>query len=163
MKNEKVRFPFTFSISHSRRAGFTLLELVVVIFILSMLFAVSLPSFVGIGESRLRSEAKRLASILRYLNDSAITTKENLSFTADLKDKALRYTGPDGEKSERFDHLSGIELQSRGLLSEGEVTVFFGPTGAGESFRFHLRDNEQGLTVSLNAMSGRVKIVQDSE
>lgn len=138
--------------------GFTLLELLIAVFILSLVLALSLPSFTVIGEGRVKSDAKKLASVLRYLNDSAITTKESLFLRADLKSKAIHFNGPDGEKSERFESISGLELQTKGMVSEGEVTVFFGPAGAMESFQFHLRDGTESSVVALNALSGKVRI-----
>lgn len=138
--------------------GFTLLELIVVIFIVSLILAVSLPSFNGMGESRTRSEAKRLASLVRYLNDSALSRKETLHMKITFDDKAIRYAGPDGEKSEKFDSLSGIELQSSGMVSEGEIIFFFSPLGATESFTAYLRDSGSDMTVGFNGMNGRVNI-----
>jgi len=143
--------------------GFTLLELVVVIFVLSLVLALSLPSFTGIGESKIQSDAKRLASILRYLNDSAISTKESLYLKINFQDKTIHYNGPDGEKTETFDALSDIELQSKGTVSEGEATVLFGPSGASESLQLHLRSEKQDLTIALNALSGRVKITKNEQ
>jgi prepilin-type N-terminal cleavage/methylation domain-containing protein len=144
------------------KKGFTLLELIVVIFILSLVLAVSLPSLSGIGESKVKSDAKRLGSIVRYLSDSAITTKNTLQVTITFAEKVVRYVGPDGEKAERFDALSGIELQSMGMVSEGEVTVFFSPLGASESFILHLTDDKSDMSVAFNGMSGRVKIAKST-
>ncbi|HWR58633.1 MAG TPA: prepilin-type N-terminal cleavage/methylation domain-containing protein [Thermodesulfovibrionales bacterium] len=138
--------------------GFTLLELMVVIFVISVVLTIVLPSFTSIGESRITSEAKRLGSIIRYLNDSAISTKETLQMKINLGDKVVSYSGPDGDKSERFDDISTVELQSKGGVSEGEVTVFFGPMGARESFTINLKRGDSDMGISLNSASGRVKI-----
>lgn len=159
----KQPYPVTHYSLPTADSGFTLLELIVVIFIISLILAVSLPSFTGIGESRLKSDAKKAASILRYLNDTAITTKESLEMKVHLKDKTVYYKGPEGEKKERLENLSGISLQSKGLVSEGEATVFFNPSGAAENIQFHLRDGKSGTTVELSASSGRVRITDDSE
>lgn len=143
--------------------GFTLFELIVVIFIVSLVLAISLPSFTGIGESKIKSDAKRVASIIRYLNDSAISEKDTLHMKFNFKDRSLAYNGPEGEKTEDFNSLSGIELQSGGMVSEGEVIVFFGPAGASESFIVHLGDDASRVTVALNNMSGKVKIAASNE
>jgi general secretion pathway protein H len=145
------------------RGGFTLLELMVVIFIVSIVLALVLPSFTSIGESRIISEAKRLGSIVRYLNDSAISTKESLQMKINLGDKTVEYSGPDGERSERFGSISSVELQSKGTIKEGEVIIFFGPVGGMENFNINLRDEKSGMTISFNSMSGRVKIAASNE
>lgn len=144
-------------------AGFTFLELIIVIFIVSLVLALSLPSFTGMGESRIKSDSKRIASIIRYLNDSAISAKDTLQMKFNFKDRSLNYTGPEGEKSESFDSLSGVELQSRGMVSEGEVIIFFSPMGALENFTVHLRDDGSTMAVALNSVNGRVKIIQNEE
>lgn len=138
--------------------GFTLLELMVVIFIISMMLAVSIPSFTGIGSSRVKSDAERIASIIRYLNDSAISEKEMFSMKIDFNRKLLIYKGPDGDRTEGFKDISGVELPSKGMVSQGEVVVFFGPSGASENINLYIRDDKNSLTVSFNSLSGRVKI-----
>ncbi len=146
------------SITGICRNGFTLLELIIVIFIISLVLAVSFPSFTVRRDGTLKSEAGHIASILRYLNDSAIFTKETYDLNINFKDRVLRYKGPEGEKTERIENLSGITLQSRGKVSDGEVTVFFGPAGTGESFTIHLTGVESSLKIVFNALSGRVKV-----
>ena len=81
-------------------AGFTLLELLVVIFIVSLLLAVTFPSFTFQTDESLKSEAGRVASILRYLNDDTISTKEASALKIIFAEKTLHYKGPDGEKKE---------------------------------------------------------------
>lgn len=159
----KQPYPVTHYSLPAADSGFTLLELIVVIFIISIILAVSLPSFTGIGESKLKSDSKKAASILRYLNDTAITTKESLEMKVRLKDKTIYYKGPDGEKKEKLENLTGISLQSKGLVSEGELTVFFNTAGAAENIQVHLSDGKSNTTVELNPSSGRVRIKDDSE
>lgn len=144
-------------------SGFTLLELIVVIFIISMILAVSLPSFTGRGDSSLRSDSKRVASILRYLNDTAITTKDSIEMKVNLNDKTIYYKGPEGEKKEKLESLSGISLQSKGLVSEGEMIVFFNLSGAPENINIHMKDGKSSTIVALNSSSGRVRITDDRE
>ncbi len=151
---------FTFRI---RRGGYTLLELVVVVFIISLLAAVIFPSFSWVGESKLKSEAKKAASLLRYLNDSAISRKETYSLRFDIREGMLSWKGPDGEKKEMMRSLAGVRLSSKGTLKDGEVTLFFGPLGVAENTDILLEDKEEGLDVALNATSGRVTITPKTE
>ena len=141
--------------------AFTLLELVVIIFILSLVVAISFPSFSLQRDGKLKSEAGHIASILRYLNDSAISAKEIYALNINFKDKTLSYKGPDGEKVERIDNLSRITVQSKGDVSDGEVTVILSPVGAGENFSIHLTGVELSIAVIFNALSGRVKVLTD--
>jgi len=143
--------------------GFSILELVVALFILSLGLAVVFPSFSIQKDAKLKSEAGRVASILRYLNDSAVSTKETFEMNLNFNKKTVHYRGPEGEKEEKIDTLSEITLQSRGKRSDGEVSVLFGPTGAGENLTITLTGLKSSLVIVFNALSGRVKVVEREE
>jgi prepilin-type N-terminal cleavage/methylation domain-containing protein len=139
-------------------SGFTLLELIIVMFIISMMLAVTFPSFSALQAHKIKADAGRVASLLRCLNDSAISTKESRVMQVNIKQGTLHIRGPEGEKTEKIETLSGITLHSKGRISDGEVPLSFSPTGAGEHFTIHLIDKEASMDVSFNALSGRVKV-----
>lgn len=143
--------------------GFTFLELIVVLFILSLFSVLVFPKFYSLGETSIAAEAKKTASILRYLNDDAVYTKHVYPLKIGIGEGSLSWTGPDGERSERIASLRGVNLESKGELREGEVTVFFGPSGVQESIEIILRHKDEALRVALNPVSGRVKIYADTE
>lgn len=143
----------------SGNAGFTLLELAVVVFIISMIAMLVFPAFFGTGNA-IKAEARKTASLLRYLNDNAIATKNIYPLKFSLPDGVLSWQGPDGVKTERLKSLASLTLTSKGNIREGEVTVFFGPLGIGENLAVHLRDEDKDMTVSLSSVSGRVKITE---
>jgi prepilin-type N-terminal cleavage/methylation domain-containing protein len=147
----------------SSKLGFTLLELVVVLFVISLVTALVLPSFIGFGETRLKSEAREMASILRYMNDSAISRKETFSMRFDLNEGRVYWKGPDGDRSGRFADMTGITTQSTGKVSEGEITLFFEPLGIQENLSVHMGSDDKEMEITLNHLSGRVKIVSKSE
>ncbi len=140
--------------------GFTLLELLVVLFILSMSVSLSLPALMRLGENKVESESKRLASTLRYLSDNAISTKETFVLKINIREKTLTYRNLIKEKSVIFENLTGIELQSKGLVSSGEVLIFFGHSGPSEAAIFYLGKERKRTRVLLNPLSGTVKITQ---
>ena len=140
------------------KPGFTLLEIVVVLFIASLVMAIVLPSFAGFGESKLRSEAREMASILRYLNESAVSRKETFLIRFDLNKNMVNWQGPDGEKAKKFDDMTGVATQSKGMVSKGELIVFFEPFGIQENLSIHMSRGKKDMTISLNHLSGKVKI-----
>jgi general secretion pathway protein H len=156
MKDESVHSPKEYHPPVSD--GFTLIELVVVLFIISLTAAIVFPSFYNLGERRIASDANKIASLLRYLNDTAIYAKETYSLKFDLKEGTISWKGPDGEKHEEIKSLSRLYLPSKGQINEGEVTIFFGPLGAAENIEVHLKDKEKDMTVSFSPISGRAKI-----
>jgi prepilin-type N-terminal cleavage/methylation domain-containing protein len=144
-----------------KKAAFTLLELIVVIFIVSAVVAVVIPAISGLGEDAIKKDARKIVSILMLLNDTATATKETQRFNVDFRDKTVTYKTEDAEKKEKIESLAAIKTASGGLLSAGDVTVFFGALGANEAFKIFLSDGKTNLSVTLNPMSGRIKI--DSE
>ncbi|MFN3396326.1 MAG: Tfp pilus assembly protein FimT/FimU [Thermodesulfovibrionales bacterium] len=169
VERERMRILRTGIYNRATR-GFTLLELLVVIFVVSLFLAISAPSFTGLESNEIRSEAKKIASILRYLNDSAMAKKEERYLIVNLQDNSVTYSAEDGEKRERLEYLRAIYLGTRGEINSGEVKVIFTPLGAGEFMRFYLgmglglgtitdkTGDSQTFVVELNPLSGRVKI-----
>ncbi|MGC2064392.1 MAG: prepilin-type N-terminal cleavage/methylation domain-containing protein, partial [Thermodesulfovibrionales bacterium] len=145
----------------SRRSGFTLLEIVLVVFIISLFAAMALPSFSNVGSGGLKNEAKKLASLLRYLNDSSIYTKKSFQLNFDFREKRVSWNGPEGEKSQELGKITAVTLASKGVLREGQVIIFFGPLGLGENIEITLNKGEHEARVSMNSLSGRVKITSN--
>ena len=161
-KAEKERMPISTTGIYSNR-GFTLIELVVVLFIVSLIAAVVLPSFAGFGESELKSEAGEMASILRYINDSALSRKETCFIKIDLDKNTVSWKGPDGGKAKKFEDITGVTTQSAGMISNGELIFFFEPLGIRENLSVHMSKGDKNITITLNHLSGRVKITQDGK
>jgi len=140
------------------KQGFTLLEIIVVLFIVSLVMAIVLPSFAGFGESKLKSEAREMASILRYMNDSAVSRKETFFVKFDLDKNLVSWKGPDGDKTKKIDDMTGVATQSNGMVSKGELIVFFEPFGIQENLSIHMRKGNKGVVITLDHLSGKVKI-----
>ena len=138
--------------------GFSFLELIAALFILSLVMAIVLPSFGVFGDSKLKSEAREMASVLKYMNDSAESRKETLSITFDLNNNIVSWKGPEGEKRQKFDDMTGVKTQSNGNVSIGELTVFFSPLGIQENLDVSMARGDKTMTITLNCLSGRVKI-----
>jgi prepilin-type N-terminal cleavage/methylation domain-containing protein len=138
--------------------GFTLLELVVALFLVSVIAAVILPSFTGFGARKVKSEAREIASILRFLNDSAISRKETYWITFDLDGNMIKWKTPEGEKTKGFDSLTGITTQSTGTLSKGEVTFSIEPLGFRENLSVLVGAGDENMIITFNHLNGKVKI-----
>jgi prepilin-type N-terminal cleavage/methylation domain-containing protein len=141
-----------------RPPGFTLIELLVVIFILSLTMVIAFPAF-QVTERKTKSEARKVASLLRHLSDSSATRKETLPLKFDLDENTITWSDG-GKRESQLEHLFGVELQTRGLIKEGELTVFFSPVGLGEHMWVYLGHGEDSFTVTFNPVSGRVKILE---
>src|SRR5689334_2248010 len=135
------------------RKGFTLLELMVVIFIISLAAAVVLPRLPAPEGTRLKSSARNLATTIRFLNDQAIITKQVYRLRFNMTDNTVSITRlaasgiegpPDDQLLNRKVIEEGISVEDLtiprlGKVSEGEVTVPFGPGGNQDCLTVHLK------------------------
>ncbi|MBI5232996.1 MAG: type II secretion system protein [Deltaproteobacteria bacterium] len=157
-----------------RQKGFTLLELIVVIAILSVVALTVFPRLPFSDEFAFDSEARRIAGVVRYLDESAVQKKQyyRLKFYPDRESFVVE-SSQDGaefrEEKEGFfgaDTLkNGIELEDIAVadldrITEGEAMVIFNPTFGAEPFNVHLKARERELTVTYNPYSGRVSILE---
>jgi prepilin-type N-terminal cleavage/methylation domain-containing protein len=141
--------------------GFSLLELIVALFVVSLVVAVVLPSFSGFGANKLKSESREMASILRYIYDSASARKETFVMKFNLDTNEVSWEGPEGKKTRTFDDMIGITTQSTGLISKGELIFFFEPLGTRENLTVHMSKGEKTMAITLNHLSGKVKIKEE--
>lgn len=156
-------------------AGFTLIELMVVIAILSMVVLVVLPRLPSTESGKLRSSARSLASGIRFLSDQAVTTKSIYRMHLSLADSTIvvKKLTAGGEETTADDQFlnkrfiaEGITIEDviiprLGKVADGEVIVHFGPGGLGEFTTVHLKGNSsEHYTVTAYPNNGKVKVEQ---
>jgi general secretion pathway protein H len=161
-------------IRSARNAGFTLIELTVVIVILSVVALLVLPRLPFAHERDLSTSARTLAGTLRYLEDRAISTKQYYRLRINLVDGTMKVTRvlPENEEVEDTDGMftnltlregigfADVTTSHSGKISEGEAVLDFSPLGSEEFFLFHLKseDGKRFFTVALYPGSGRVEV-----
>ncbi len=151
---------------NSRNKGFTLLELIVVIFIISIAAAIIMPSFPWAERGVLKAESRRISSALRYVYDEATAKKQTYLFNIDLDNKSWGFKGK--KESRNFEIRGNVKIKdvivpSRGEISRGKLTIEFGPMGPDEPIILHLKKDESEYTVIFNHLSGRTKILEGYE
>lgn len=153
--------------------GFTLIELMVVIAILSIVVLMVLPRLPSTEAGKLRSSARSLASTIRFLGDRAVTAKSVYRLHLNLNDSTVvvkKFTAAGEETTPDDPFLSkrfidaGITIEDvitprLGKTSDGEVIVTFGLGGLAEFMIVHLKDGKDGhFTVIAYPNSGKVKV-----
>lgn len=138
--------------------GFSYLELLVVLFIISIITTTVFPAFISFSESKTKSEAKEIASIIRYLNDNALLKKETLFIKFDIDRNTVFWSSESGQRMKKIHSLIMVNTQSRGDVSKGELIFFFEPDGAKENLDVYLMDKKDRFLISFNHLSGRVRI-----
>ena len=154
---------FKFQISNFSKKGFTFIELVVVIFILSLATAFIMPSFWETEKDAVKTEAKHLSSALRYIYDNAVGKKQTYSFNVNLDNESWGFKSK--KETRNFKTKGDVEIRdiiasSLGEVSNGEVTIEFGPMGPEEPIILHLRKGKSEYTIILNPLNGRTKIFE---
>lgn len=159
-----------------RQAGFTLIEMTVVIVILSVMALVVLPRLPFAHERDLKTSARTLAASIRYLGDLAISTKQRYRLRIDLVNNDIGVTRviPEGDELPVSDGalnqlalLDGIAISDIvtpriGKVVEGKAVLDFGPLGIEDLAVIHLKRKDDSLyyTVAVYPGSGRVTVFE---
>lgn len=141
--------------------GFTLVELIIVIFIISLTTALVMPNLWDRGERALKSEAKRLSNTLMYLYDEAAGKKQIYALKIDFNSDSFSYASEKESRSFRMKdniRFKDVIIPSLGEVSIGEVIYQLGPMGPEEPIILHLIKNDSEYTVMFNHINGRAKI-----
>ncbi len=145
------------------KSGFTLIELIVVIFIISLATALIMPSFWGTEKTAVKTEARHISSALRYIYDEAVAKKQIYVLDINLDEESWGFKSKN--ESRRFEIKDNVEIRdviipSHGEISRGEVIIEFGPMGPDEPIIVHLKKGESEYTIIFNQLNGRTKIIE---
>jgi len=156
------------------QAGFTLIEMVVVVSIIALAAVLVFPLLPSTDAANLRKSARSLASVIRYLGDRSVTTKVPYRMLLDLSDNTIMVKKiVNGEETEPEDpfftrklltegvSIEDVEIPRLGKLTEGVVNVDFGVAGLGEFIIIHLKGLKEGhFTVTAMPDGGKVKVLE---
>ena len=153
--------------SDARRAGFTLIELSIAVFIMALLLAISAPSFVRSYNTALLNETARTFTTTCLLaRVQAIVQQHNATLHIDLERQVFWVTQPvkneDGESSEQT--LKVCQLSKKVTLVSAEradeakqgkiIDVVFYPNGTCDPVTVVFRGSERGaLAASLDPIT----------
>ena len=157
-----------------RLAGFTLVELTVVIAILSLVALLVIPRLPSATDRDLKGAARNLAATVRYLTDLAVTTKTGYRLRLNLaagNTEITRILPEDREAAARDSFLhrqplregivfADITAARAGRQTAGTVTLDFSPLGVEDFVLIHLKAErgDRYYTVALYPGSGRVEV-----
>ena len=162
--------------SSTRKAGFTLIELVVVMVLLGLFALLTIPLFGETGTSKLGYSARRLSGTVKYLfNEAALTGREHrLIYNLDRDSYRAQRLEEDGTLSDltgpgRETKLAGevrfrdLQLPGRGTFTTGEITVRIHPAGWIEETRIHLAEGPEQLTLQIMPLTGVGEILDENQ
>jgi len=143
--------------------GFTLLEVILVVFLITIVTAAVLPSFSNILSKDISGDSKTVASIIRLLIDDSGATGTTLPMVVDLDGQIIHYIREGREEMKKVDTLYSIETPSYGMKENGEVKLEFQPSGFSEYMKVRLSNGERTMDVIYNPYTGRVMIKEVTE
>ncbi|HUK55438.1 MAG TPA: type II secretion system protein [Nitrospiria bacterium] len=158
-----------------RQAGFTYLELAVVMLILGVVVALAFPTIHNFGSSALKQSARHLVRTVYFLTDRAAATKQiyRLNFDLDRREYWVTVQSGEGEfvradsdivtrtslpETVRF---ADVDTLHQGKLTLGVAYMDFFPVGRVDKTTVHLTDEQKdNLTLVVNPVTGRVKVYE---
>lgn len=142
--------------------GFSLLEIIVVMFIISVVMMAAMPDFLALSDEPLKREAMRLASLIRYENDQAVTRKETHEIRFDLERSAWTVIVADGKpnRSGRLNHnvrFLDIVTPSRGKIDRGTQTLKFTSEGLINPTIIHIEREKLQFSIIIYPYAAHVE------
>ena len=162
----------------ARIAGFTLIELIVVLVILSITAALVVPRLPSSGGMALKSSARSTAALLRYLGERSTGSKHVYRLHLNISENSIKVTRklPSGEEIPPEDPLLSRKVLENGVViadvqsprfgkvTEGEVLIDFGATGLSEFLTLHLHSaHGESFTIAGYPDGGKVKLLAGYE
>ena len=159
-------------------AGFTLIEIAVVLFVIGLMAMLVVPSTSGFRVSKLKHEARKLAGRAAFLYDQASANKLVLRLTFDLDANGYFVTRLDPHSPNMLfvpDLDSGaapvtlppevrvrdVTVEDQGTITRGTVSCTFYPEGYVDATVVHLIDqNGTIFTLSFQPLTGKVAIAR---
>ncbi|MDD2736574.1 MAG: type II secretion system protein [Desulfuromonadaceae bacterium] len=154
------------------RAGFTLIEIAVVMVIISMVMLLVLPRLPSSDQENLKISARTLASTLRYIQERAATSQTGYYLMLSPGTDVIKIyeNGADGSAKDPADPLlqkapvkegivvADVRIPRLGKIKDGQLRVDIGVAGVRDFITIHLRSAD-GLfwTVMAFPSGGKVK------
>ncbi len=141
----------------SRKEGFTLLELIMVMIIMGITLAVAIPKFAGKSSVELQVVARQVQSDIRYTQELAMSkhSKSSIAFTSGGKDYSITCSNFSKTKYMPKDAKAEFDSDSTALTfkfnSLGEPIV-----GAGKKLRLSV--GEEYIDIVVETITGRAII-----
>ena len=157
-------------------AGFTLIEIAVVLVLMALMAMLALPSVRGLHISRLKHETRRLAGRANFLYQQASATKVvlRLTFNLDAQTYSVSRLDPHSPKPMFVPdlengaapiklpdnvHLRDVTVEGKGTFTRGTVSCDFYPEGYVDATVVHLLDPAGTIfTLTFQPLTGRVSI-----
>jgi type II secretion system protein H len=161
------------TIRNPQSDGFTLVELLIVIAVLGLMLALTIPKLGEIGEANLKRSARHLTGMVRFLRDHAQATKEVYRIKFDIQSghywaEKLTHTSDKTVEFKRYQSTMVDEGSLSGATTFRDVhvashpddpSILFTPDGWVEHALIHLRDGDnKDFTLLVKPLMGDTEL-----
>jgi len=141
-----------------RCKGFTLLELVVVLFVVVLGFSViGLNLSSGSDTTEIKAAARDIVSALRYARGQALMTHRETTVNLDLESNSYTVSGRD----KLYQIPKGIDITvvtaQTELTGEGSANIRFFPDGSSSGGRVTLERGQTVWKIDINWLTGQIE------
>jgi len=142
-----------------RQRGFTLLEILVVLALMGMMYALVPPMFSTGGTTELRAAARQLAAGLRKARGHAIASRQEAILTVDVEGHRFRVAGDSRDYPlPKTAKLSVYTAQSE-VVEGREAAIRFYPDGSSTGGAITVASGETKFRVDVDWLTGNVTIL----
>jgi len=144
----------------SRRSGFTLLEIIIVLFLMTLILGLSVVYFVNrLPSARFDATTREIVATLRHAWSLARINNERQTITVDLD---LKTYGINGFGAKKIPPDVNIKIADSfaGEVFHGKYYLQFQATGGAEGGRLILWNNKKMQSIQLDPIIGAVIVKQ---
>ena len=139
--------------------GFTLLELLVVLLLMTVVFAATPPLMSSIGlTTELRGSARQLAAGLRLARNEAVTKQQAEALTVDLEQREFSVAGKTRALPDDEDVKVKLYTAQAELIDETRGNIRFFPDGSSTGGYIALADAKVEYRVKVDWVTGHISI-----
>lgn len=142
-----------------RDKGFTFLELMLAMFIVSLFCVIVFPKFNNFLASGALSQAGKMADLLVYVNDKALMSKDENILSVDLERKTVGFKDGGRDKTMAFSRLNKVGLLS-GEVKSGTAFIAVSQWGIQQPFTIYFVDNRGTLAAEFNPISAKTMVYE---
>lgn len=138
--------------------GFSLLEILVVLAMMGLVYALVAPRISGGGVTELRAATRQVAAGLRKARVNAIATRKEAILTVDVEQRRFSIDGDPRQHRLPNDAEIGVYTSQAEVVEAKQAAIRFYPDGSSTGGAITLARGEARLRVDVDWLTGTVTI-----
>ncbi|MBF0123331.1 MAG: prepilin-type N-terminal cleavage/methylation domain-containing protein [Candidatus Omnitrophica bacterium] len=139
--------------------GFSFLELMLVLFIISIFCVIVFPMFNNDTTSSALSQAQKMSDLIVYVNDKALMSKKENILIVDVGTKTISFRDSGRDKKMIFSKINKVGLLN-GEVTTGEAVIAVSQWGIQQPVMIQFNDKNSGAKVDFNPVSAKAVVYE---